>query len=156
MTETFSIREVELGDLVALAELNYEFNGVAMAPEQMAVCFQSAQPSELVIVAEMGDRPVGFACVQICASVCYAQPSAELTELYVRDSCRRLGLGRSLVQEVERLARQKGATKMVVRTGATNVAGQAFYKALGFRSRPHLTLQKPLKEPASPRPHTLP
>lgn len=59
MTETFRIRAVQLSDWVALAQLNHEFNGVAMTPEQMAARFQSAHPSELVVVAEMGDRIYG-------------------------------------------------------------------------------------------------
>jgi GNAT superfamily N-acetyltransferase len=149
MTETFSIREIQPSDLVALAQLNHEFNDVAMTPEQVADRFRSTQSTEIVVVAEMGDRIVGFACVQICDSVCYTQPWAELTELYVCDSYRRQGIGRGLIQESERLTRQKGAKKMVLRTGTTNATGQAFYKALGFTSRPHLTLQKSLSEPAS-------
>lgn len=148
MAETFSIREVQLSDLVALAELNHEFNGVGMTPEQIAVRLRSAQRSELVVVAEMSDCVVGFACVQICESVCYVQPWAELTELYVRDDYRRRGLGSGLVQEAERLARQKDATEIVVRTGAKNAAGKALYNALGFTTRPDLTFAKPLSEPA--------
>ena len=155
MKETFNIREIRPSDLVSFAKLNYEFNGVAMTPEQVADRFRSTQPNEIVVVAEMGDHIVGFACVQICNSVCYAQPWAELTELYVRDSCRRRGIGRGLIREAEQLARQKGAPKMVLRTGATNATGQAFYKALGFTSRPHLTLQKSLSEHTSRQPNPL-
>jgi len=147
MAEAFSIRAIRLNDLVALGELNHEFNGLVMTPEQIAVRLRSTQHSELVVVAEMSDRIVGFACVQICDSVCYARPWAELTELYVREGCRRQGLGRGLVQEAERLARQKGATDMVIRTGEANAAGQALYSTLGYTTQPHLTLQKPLSEP---------
>jgi ribosomal protein S18 acetylase RimI-like enzyme len=150
MAESFHVRVAQLDDAFALAELNSEFNDVAIPPDQIAKGLWSERPSELVVAAEVGGHVVGFACVQILSSVCYAQPWAELTELYVREAHRRQGIiGTALVQEAERLARQKGAKEMVVRTGNENAAGQALYRTLGYAKRPHLTLEKCLSGPVS-------
>jgi ribosomal protein S18 acetylase RimI-like enzyme len=140
----FQIRAARLDDAVALAELNREFNDEAIPPGQIAASLRSEPQTEFVVAAEVAGDLVGFACVQVLSSMCYRQPLAELTELYVREAHRRLGIGRALVQEVERLARAKGAKEMVVRTGAENTAGQAFYQAAGYMTRSHVVFEKSL------------
>jgi ribosomal protein S18 acetylase RimI-like enzyme len=64
--------------------------------------------------------------------VLYADPYAELTELYVDPSFRRRGLGRALIGYAEQLARAHGATELLIMTGTGNVAAQALYRAAGY------------------------
>src|SRR5712691_6506964 len=98
--------------------------------------------TETAIVAEADGQVVGFACLQVVCSLCYATPLAELTELYVQQSYRRRGLGRALVRGAEMLAKQKGAPEIVLRVGTQNLEGQAFYSSLGYKVQQNLSLHK--------------
>jgi GNAT superfamily N-acetyltransferase len=135
MGESFQVRAAQLDDAVALAALNHEFNDVAMPPGQIAACLRSDRHSELVVVAEVTDHVIGAACVQIMMSMCYPQPWAELTELYVRESHRGQGIGGALVHETERLAR----------VGTNRHAEPHAAGAGGFRSNSGVSL-----DPATP------
>jgi len=149
MSESFQIRVAQLEDAVALAALNQEFNTPPTTPDQILSYLSSGWHTELVLVAEVAGQVVGFACLQVLASVCYAQPWAELTELYVQEAYRRRGIGRALICEAERLAQQDGATDMLVHTGVANEAGQALYQALGYSLQAHVSLQKRLNSSSS-------
>ncbi len=60
------------------------------------------------------------------------QGRAEITELYVRKEARRQGLGTALAQAALAHARELGVRRLEVRVLARNLAGQAFWRALGF------------------------
>lgn len=64
--------------------------------------------------------------------------------MYVRPAHRRRGVGRALMSFAERLVRDAGADEMRVLTGADNVAGWAFYRALGYAVDEEVLLRKPL------------
>jgi ribosomal protein S18 acetylase RimI-like enzyme len=144
MAESFHVRAARIDDAVGLAALNREFNDVEIPPDQIAAWLRFEGRSEVVVVAEVAGELGGFACVQILLSMFYGEPWAELTELYVREAHRRLGIGRALVQEGERLAQLRGAADMIVRTGVENAAARALYESLGFTARADVTLQKRL------------
>jgi GNAT superfamily N-acetyltransferase len=146
--DSVMVRQAQPNDAVALAALNWEMNDEAIPPDRITARLRSESHSELVVVAEVGGHVVGFACVQLLWSICYAEPWAELTELYVRATHRRQGIGRTLVYDAERLAQEQGAKDILVRTGTKNAEGQALYEAMGYTTRPHLTLQKQLQKPA--------
>jgi ribosomal protein S18 acetylase RimI-like enzyme len=139
------VRLANPDDASALAALNREFNEGSMTSEEIKSRLQAGSGSEIVLMVEVDSQAVGFACVQMMSSVCYPHSWAELTELYVQPSYRRRGLGRALVQESERMAKERGATEIHLLTGVGNTAGQALYSRLGYIKRPHLSFQKSLK-----------
>jgi len=55
-----------------------------------------------------------------------------ITELFVRDSGRRSGLGRALAEAAFAWAKERGAERVEVRVAVRNAAGQGFWRALGF------------------------
>jgi ribosomal protein S18 acetylase RimI-like enzyme len=57
---------------------------------------------------------------------------AELTDLFVAEPFRRRGVASALMALVERLAREGGATGMLLITGFDNEGAQAFYRAVGY------------------------
>lgn len=131
-------------DAEVLAALSYEFNHVQVTPNHVMSRLSSGFHTEIVVVGEAGGQVVGFACAQILESICYAKPWAELTELYVQERYRRRGLGRGLVWMVEQMAQQEGATDIVVHTSASNLAGQALYRSLGYEVQSHVSFQREL------------
>ncbi len=130
------IREAETRDAKRLRELNQQFNGVS------GVFGIGSAGGERVLVAEVADEIVGFACMQIMRSVCYSTPWAELTELYVEEHGRRCGVGRALVAEAERVAWDAGCSEMLLRTHATNREARALFADRGFGEANHICLRK--------------
>jgi ribosomal protein S18 acetylase RimI-like enzyme len=57
---------------------------------------------------------------------------AEIGELFVRESARRRGIGRALVGGAFEWLRAHGVERVVVRVGASNDEGQAFWRGIGF------------------------
>jgi GNAT superfamily N-acetyltransferase len=57
----------------------------------------------------------------------------EITGMIVSPEVRRCGVGRLLVADAEKWAREKGAGVVVVRSNAQRVESHFFYPALGFR-----------------------
>jgi len=57
---------------------------------------------------------------------------AEITDLGVRRSARRSGVGRALVEAAEAWVRERGVERVEVRVAVANREGQAFWRALGF------------------------
>lgn len=119
-------------DASELARLNAAFNGVHDPPEAIAARLADPQRVETPILAEVNGRAVGFAALRLVPCVFYAQPHAELTELFVEAPYRRQGVGRALVAHAERLARQGGARELVLLTGLDNANAQAFYCVQGY------------------------
>jgi GNAT superfamily N-acetyltransferase len=74
---------------------------------------------EAVFVAEREGRVLGYAALR----------GGEVTALFVLPSASRRGLGARLLGRVEREARRRGATRLVVRASRN---GLPFYRARGY------------------------
>lgn len=57
---------------------------------------------------------------------------AEISDLLVRESERRRGIGRALAEAALRWVRERGVDRVEVRVAWRNREGQAFWRALGF------------------------
>jgi ribosomal protein S18 acetylase RimI-like enzyme len=115
-----------------LARLNAEFNGSTEPPEHLAKRLADPFCVEQPLLAEVGERIVGFAALRIVPCVFYADPHGELTELFVEDTHRRLGVGRELLLLAEKIARGKGVRELFVLTDLSNQAAQSFYRSMGY------------------------
>ena len=115
-----------------LARMNAAFNGVSDSAAQIAARLVACADIETAILAELDGQVGGFACVRVVPCVLYAEPYAELTELYVEPAFRRRGLGRALIAYAEQLALVRGASDLVIMTGVGNAAAQALYRAAGY------------------------
>jgi ribosomal protein S18 acetylase RimI-like enzyme len=125
-------RVATAADAPDLARLNAAFNDAHEAPEALAARLADPQRVETPFVAEAGGHIVGFAGLRIVPSVFYPDQHAELTELYVEPAYWRRGLGKALIAHVERLARERGASQLVVLTNPANLPAQALYRRMGF------------------------
>ena len=82
----------------------------------------------LVAVTEGGsdERVVGYAVTRVAGDV------ADLHRMAVASEDRRSGVARALLEELRRVARDDGATRMLLEVGAGNHGALAFYAAEGF------------------------
>ena len=130
-------------DANALARLNGLFNRVVEPAQTLALRMENACQIEIPILAEIEGCVVGFAAVRVVPCVCDAAPYAELTELFVEEAWRRRGVGRALMEHAENVARENGATSLLLMVGFGNADAQAFYRALGYGDC-HLAMEKKL------------
>lgn len=84
-----------------------------------------------VVVESDAGEPVG------CGGVRMLTPTrGEIKHLWVRPAFRGTGLGRALLAELERRARELGATEAVLDTNARLEAAQALYRSTGYADVP--------------------
>jgi putative acetyltransferase len=117
-----------------IAELNAELT--AMYPEPGATHFR-LNPEEVspgrgaFVVAFARKGPVG------CGAVRRLDPeTAELKRMYVVPSARGEGIGRALLDALEREARQLMVRRLVLETGIRQAAALALYERAGFERIP--------------------
>jgi GNAT superfamily N-acetyltransferase len=87
-----------------------------------------------VIVAERGERVVGFASVGPTRDPDAAEPVGELYALYVDPTDWSTGAGRALIQAAEARLRATGAAEATLWVLASNARARRFYELAGWRA----------------------
>jgi aminoglycoside 6'-N-acetyltransferase I len=88
----------------------------------------------VAFIAVVGDLPIGFAEVSLrpYAEGCESSPVAFLEGWFVVLSHRGRGVGRALLERVERWGREQGCTELGSDTWLDNVDSQRAHEKLGF------------------------
>jgi DNA-binding MarR family transcriptional regulator/GNAT superfamily N-acetyltransferase len=84
-------------------------------------------PAGLMLLARMGTEPVGCGAVKF-----RADGRAEVKRMWVAPSARGLGLGRQLLEEIERHAVDRGIHTLRLETNRSLVEAIGLYRAAGF------------------------
>ena len=84
-------------------------------------------PSALVLLACIGEQPVGTAVCIWSYSTFAGKPSLNIHDLAVLPSHRGRGVGRGLLAEIERRARERGCAKITLEVHDTNDGGSALF-----------------------------
>jgi len=100
-----------------------------------------AEPEGTVLLAYLGELPAG--CVALRK---HDERIAEMKRLWVRPSARAGGVGRSLVDAVERVAAGSGYTAIVLDTLERLTAATRLYESLGYE-RTGAYYHNPLESP---------
>lgn len=128
-------RALESPDAAALiAELNAELS--ATFPEPGATHFslagQHVAPGDgAFLIAYRDGQPVGCGAMRRIDAT-----TAELKRMYVKPSARGQGVGRALVDALEREARELGVTRVVLETGTRLTAAITLYERMGYERIP--------------------
>ncbi|HKW43907.1 MAG TPA: GNAT family N-acetyltransferase [Thermoplasmata archaeon] len=139
------VRPEDSARLVPIFEAFYgAYFGGRVTEVTVAGRLRRAASNEIVIVAEVGDQIAGFASLRVTDSL-DPDPYAELSDLFVEPESRRLGVASRLVKYVEGIARERGATHLVVLTGQKNAEAQTFYRAAGYEEYA-VAMRKALRE----------
>lgn len=125
-------RVATVEDAAELVRLNALFNGEEEPPAQLAQRLMDPRRVETPVLAIVEGRVVAFAALRMVPCVFYPVPYAELTELFVEAAWRGRGIGRGLVNYVEQMALEAGATELFILTGFDNQPAQALYHSLGY------------------------
>jgi GNAT superfamily N-acetyltransferase len=98
---------------------------IAAIPEQLR------PPSGVFAVATLQGAPVGCGALKF-----HGRRPAELKRMWVAPSTRGLGLGRRLLTELERLARDHGARTIRLETNRNLTEAIALYRSAGYHEVP--------------------
>jgi GNAT superfamily N-acetyltransferase len=98
-----------------------EYRPVYPTPEQFVA------PRGVFLIEEQDGMDVG------CGGIRQLTPTRyEVKHLWVQPQARGTGLGRRLLEELERRARALGATQLVLDTNASQAAAAALYRSAGY------------------------
>lgn len=131
-TKKILTRVATSDDVQDLARLNAEFNGSSDPAESLAKRLADPSCVEQPLLAEIDGYVVGFAALRIVPCVFYVDPRGELTELFVEQQYRRLGVGQEMLRLAEKIAKEKGVKELFVLTDVTNQVAQSFYISTGY------------------------
>ncbi len=93
---------------------------------------QFAGPAGVFVMAELGGNDVGCGGIRLLDADSTSVARFEVKHLFIRPEARGYGLGRALLDELEGLARARGATELVLDTHSSLTAAQGLYRASGF------------------------
>lgn len=123
-------------------------DAVLLAPLVKKLWPEHAEQSLIKITADYAEGPEsavfvgfdedGFTGVAMCClrhdyvEGCETRPVGYLEGIYVKESCRMLGIAKGLVRECEAWAREQGCTEFASDCALTNTASLHFHLGVGF------------------------
>jgi len=132
MTVVLVLRRALDSDREALARLSTQL-GYPMTPEEARERLVpiAEHPDHALLVAEADGRVAGW--VQVSQSRVFETPlQAEVAGLVVDEAFRGRGIGKRLLAEAERWARERGCGALRVRSNVIRERAHAFYRREGF------------------------
>ena len=100
------------------------------------------EPRAWVLVAEGGDGAVvGAASLWIKPDLAHGDTVIEVPTLVVAEGSRREGVGKLLMEEIQKLAAENDANLIELVATPENVPARDFYKSLGFVETDHVSLE---------------
>ncbi|MFK7965760.1 MAG: GNAT family N-acetyltransferase [Burkholderiaceae bacterium] len=142
-SQTLSINRLSLGDpedRAALCQLLNEFaasdNGggeamsqdvLAQLPDQLAAC-----PTYIGLLAKDGHEPLGLLNAFWSVSSFKARPLINIHDVTVTANAQSRGIGRQMMNELERIGRQMQCCKITLEVLDGNTRASALYERLGF------------------------
>ena len=115
-----------------MAELNVRFEaGWDPSRSISADPHELTPPAGLLVIARLKEQPIGCGALKF-----HGDAPAELKRMWVSPAARGLGLGRRLLQELERLASAAGATIVRLETNGSLTEAIALYRSSGYQEVP--------------------
>ncbi len=133
MKPAVAVREATDADAPALApllgELGYPVTGATLAPRLRRML---ARDDQKILIAEGEGGSLGLLALHIFPVLAYDRDLAMIMALVITEQARGLGVGRLLVDRAEAMAREAGASRLMVTTHVRRADAHSFYERLGF------------------------
>lgn len=123
-----------LGEHHAALEPAFSLGPGAGAHARRILAAKLADPDTAILVHDAAGALAGLCIVRVdrAPEIQVERCRGEITDLYVRESARRRGIGRALAEAGIAWTRERGATRVEVRVAAANPTASAFWRASGF------------------------
>jgi len=141
------IRRLQKEDLPALANLFKQFWNEESLVDAMQKQFEhmSKEGNYIVLGAFEGARLVGSVMGIICRELYgHCQPFMLLENFIVDDSLRGNGIGKRLIEEIEKLALEHNCKYSMLITDTHRTDARAFYESAGYNPDTHIGFKKKL------------
>jgi GNAT superfamily N-acetyltransferase len=134
MIEVASVHGAELVEPVKLLEESLR-NGDPVSDDFAKTLREAVEAGALEVLAARAEgHVVGVAVLAYRLSISAAGPFVSIEDLYVRPEERSRGVGRGLLEAVEKRSASRGASYVEAQVESEEVA--AFYAALGYEPQP--------------------
>lgn len=138
------IRDAVPGDASALTWLNTEAMGYDYPQDKTEEKLKKLLSSDRdkILAAELDGKLVGYLHL-VDYDVLYAGHMKNIMGIAVDPSCRRMGIGRALLEAGEAWAKATGAEGVRLVSGESRTGAHAFYRSLGYQGdKMQLNLKK--------------
>jgi ribosomal protein S18 acetylase RimI-like enzyme len=93
----------------------------------------NSHPTAIVLLAFAGEIPAGMVVAFENFSTFTIRPMINIHDVIVVPACRKMGVGRKLMETVESRAREKGCSRITLEVRYDNTKAQALYQSLDFK-----------------------
>ena len=134
-TPSLRVREAVPEDAAVLAplleQLGYPVQAAALLERMQRML---SRDDEIVLVAEgtRSRKALGLLALHVFPVLAYDADVAMIMALVVAEGARGVGVGRALIARCEAIARERGASRLLVTTHLRRADAHAFYERLGF------------------------
>jgi GNAT superfamily N-acetyltransferase len=135
LTHLISIKRLTAADLPELAALYRELTDEPADGVAMAATFEwmAANPDYLVLIAKLDGAVVGSLMGIVCRELLgQCKPFMVIENVVVAPNRRRMGIGRALIVEIERLARARECSLIEFCSAGHRKEAHRFYESLGY------------------------
>lgn len=141
------IRHLEVNDLEQLKELYKQFWNENSDIDRMKIKFKEIRdnPKYILLSAlhegKLVGSIMGIVCDELYGTCC---PFLIMEDLVVDKKYRRMGIGKALIAELEKRAKEWNCSQILFITEAERKGAISFYENLGYNSKTHIGFKKPL------------
>lgn len=129
------IRMMQEEDIPELSALYEQFWGEKSDIENMKKQFRTLlQKNTHILLSAVEDGKLTGSVMGVVCEELYGEckPFLVVENMVVDKDCRRKGLGKALLSELEKLAKQRGCTQMILVTETNRADACGFYQSAGF------------------------
>ena len=126
------ISALQESDISEFYEMNNELNDIVCGTLESMKESLGSNKGELIYIAKHENKAIGFICGQLYSSICYTSKQGEVTELYVREDYRRMGVASKLINHIENEMIKNNVHEITVITGQKNINAQGLYEKCGY------------------------
>jgi GNAT superfamily N-acetyltransferase len=147
----------DLERVLGLVKKYYELDGIRFRAREMKRSLEALLRDPSIgraWLVRLDREDVGYVILTFGYDLEFGGRQATVTDLFIVDSYRRLGLGSKTLRFVEATCRELFLEALELQVERKNVAAQTFYRKLGFEPHDRIPLSKRLKvssQHASPK-----
>lgn len=134
------VRIAKIDDVNELFELNASFENTTTL--ELMKQSLSENDNEIVCIATVDGKAVGYACGLIVKSMCYSRARADIETVYVKEKYRGQGIGKALIKCLENQLISLGIFHFHIITDSDNTKAQSLYTKIGYSKTGEILLDK--------------